>query len=503
MHSREMSPQRAVYLPRHSVVVGVLRFSSLRQITAALALGIMLGLITLVASPLVALGGMIGLVLLVMAITNPEVVILVVLCFTSGVIPDRFNSYVSLPVGRAQVSDLLLLWLLFVVLFRVFTDRSFRYNKTPLDPPILLFFGAVLVGLANAVLRHGIGFSDATYDARMLMYYLIFFAITNLIQTRSQLIRLAHGIFAIGLLVAVMMILQSSLLSLIPPMVEWSPQYGGLVRIFHPGFPLVYVGLLTLVSNLALCNNGERSLSRWLLILVMGGALFVTVTRNVLVSAAMGFVLLIAILPRFERSRLVRNVLGIACLSIVFGSLLVLSRTESKVVDYVVAFRERLEGMLSADILEPGETLSYRWEEIQLARAQISRHPIFGIGLHNPYRPAFYPGEPQSLQRYIHNTYLSLWLKTGLVGLVSFLWFSIVFLWRGFGKWRNTQDDFLRSVLLGLAVAYVGMMLSNLVAPSMVEPGSLASFGMILGLGESIVLQTKKSEEWRERTMLS
>jgi len=286
-------------------------------------------------------------------------------------------------------------------------------------------------------------------------------------------------------------------------MVEWSPQYGGLVRIFHPGFPLVYVGLLTLVSNLALCNNGERSLSRWLLILVMGGALFVTVTRNVLVSAAMGFVLLIAILPRFERSRLVRNVLGIACLSIVFGSLLVLSRTESKVVDYVVAFRERLEGMLSADILEPGETLSYRWEEIQLARAQISRHPIFGIGLHNPYRPAFYPGEPQSLQRYIHNTYLSLWLKTGLVGLVSFLWFSIVFLWRGFGKWRNTQDDFLRSVLLGLAVAYVGMMLSNLVAPSMVEPGSLASFGMILGLGESIVLQTKKSEEWRERTMLS
>jgi O-antigen ligase len=470
-------------------------FPYARQITVALLLGIIMGLITLFTGPLVTLSGMMGIILLVMAFTNPEVVILVVLCFASGLIPYRFNSYVSLPVGHAQISDLLLIWLLFVVFFRVFTDKSFPFIKTPLDLPILLFYGAVVVGLGTAVLRFGIDFSEATYEARMLMYYLIFFAITNLIRTRSQLVRLAHGVFAIGLLLAVMMIVQSALGRSIILVEDWMVQGGELVRLYNPGFTSIYVVLISSVSYMALVENEKRSLFRWIQVLVLGAALLATLGRNVLVSGVMGCALLVAILAKPERSRLVRNLLGITLIAILLASVMALAARESLLLNYSTAYLERLKSMLSAGIVGPGENLVPRWEEIRFAWEKISRHPILGIGLTNPYRPSFYPGEPQGLQYFIHNTYISLWLKTGLVGLISFLWLSIVFLRRGFRKWRNVQDDFLRSVVLGFTVAFLGMMLSNIVAPSMVEAGSLAIYGVILGMSESITMQTMVDRE--------
>ncbi|MCK4815830.1 hypothetical protein KA005_08670, partial [bacterium] len=107
------------------------------------------------------------------------------------------------------------------------------------------------------------------------------------------------------------------------------------------------------------------------------------------------------------------------------------------------------------------------------------------------YRPSFSPYEHPYLRLYIHNTYLSLWLKTGLVGLVSFLWFSLVFIRRGFRQWRHVQNGFLRSIMLGFTVGYVGMMLSNLVSPSMLEDMSLVIFGLVLGFNETVLLHTE------------
>jgi O-antigen ligase len=495
MLSQRMSRLRGMCrLPAHLAAVGGLTSQTAVQITAALGFGIILGLVTLATSPLVALGGMIGLILLAMAFTSPEVVILVVLCFASGLVPNRLDPFVSLPFGHAQVSDLVLLWLLFVVLFRVFTDKSFCYVETPLDLPILLFYGSVLVGLGTAVLRFGVAFSDATYEARMLMYYLIFFAVTNLIRTRSQLVRLARGVLTIGLLLAVMMIAQATLGRSTALMDDWLRQSGGEVaRSFHPGFTSVYVVLIALVSYMALCEHVRHSLGRWLQVLVLGAGLLTTVGRNIVVSGAITLILLAVLLRKSEMSRLTRRLILVGFIAAGLIAALGIVGEASFLVEYSNVYMARLSSMFSADILKPGENLWPRWQEIRFAWAQILEHPILGIGLYNPYRPAFYPGD--HLRHYIHNAYLSLWLKAGLAGLVSFLWFSAVFLWRGFRHWRNTQDDFLGSAMLGFTLAFLGMMISNLVAPSFVEGGSLAIFGVVLGLNESIMQHSETTNE--------
>jgi O-antigen ligase len=460
------------------------------SIAAALALGGILGLIILAVGPVMALGAVTGVALAATAFTYPEVAILMVLCFASGLMPSQLNLFVRLPVGRFQASDLLLIWLLFVVLLRVFVNGPSSYRRTPLDIPLVLFYGAVVLGFVTAVVQFGVNVSDATYEARMLMYYLIFFPITNMIRTQAQLVRLAGGVMVVGALLAGVMLLQSTLGNSFPLMDEYwrvSAQGSEVARAFHPGFTVVYFALIALICHSALGRLGHYPLLRWMQILLLGTGLMATLARNIIISGAAGFVLLIGALRASERSRLARNLLWVTVVAVVLTTALVVAGLASSAGEYFDAYAMRLDRMFSVEILTPGENLWPRWREIQFALAKIEQYPIFGIGLYNPYRPSFDRYEPEGLRHYLHFGYLSLWLKTGIIGLTSFLWLSAVYLRRGFRHWRGVQDAFLRSAVLGFAIAYVGMMLSNMVAPSFTDPGSLVIFGVVLGLSEAVL----------------
>lgn len=458
------------------------------QIVAAFALGLTLGIIGLVASPVTALVAVLGVIVLAIAFTYPELIILAVLALASGLFPSRFNPYIDIVVGNAQLSDVLLIGLLFIVVFRVISDRGFQFIKTPLDLPIILFFGAVLAGLVNAVLRFDIRFSAATYEFRVLMYYLLFFAITNLVRTKAQLVRLVYGVMAIGFLLAVVIIAQSSLFGSVLAEEKLVGQADAPIRVFHPGLPLAYVVLITLVGYIAMFKGQGFNAHRWSIALVIVAALLVTATRHIFVSLALVIGLLIVILSTRERARLLRTMIAITIFAAGFISLLALAGLEAGLAEYSVTSYVRLQQMFSRGILSSSGSLGWRWQEIQYAWSQISEHPILGIGLNSPYRPPFYPGEAPGLLRYIHNAYFSLWLKTGIVGLVTFLWFSIIFIRKGLQNWRRVKSVLLRAVVIGFTVGYAGMMLSNLVAPSMVRPGQAAIFGVILGLGELILV---------------
>jgi cell division protein FtsW (lipid II flippase) len=97
----------------------------------------------------------------------------------------------------------------------------------------------------------------------------------------------------------------------------------------------------------------------------------------------------------------------------------------------------------------------------------------------------------------IHNAYLSIWLKTGLLGLLSFLCLSFRFLVRGLRHWRDAQDGFLRAVTLGFALAYLAMMISNLVTSSFVNHWNLAIYGVILGINEVVFAHNWAHSEFK------
>ncbi len=463
-------------------------------VAAALVAGTLLGVAVLLVGPVPVLVGVVGILVALLAFRYPEALVVLMLALASQLIPSRFNFFVDLFVGRFQVSDLLLFWLLFVTALRVVMEKDFTFRRSRLDLPMALFYLAVLGGLATAVFLFGVNFRYATYEARTLAYYLAFFPITTLVRTPRQLVRLSIGVMGVAVLMAVSMLLHST----IQPGIladDWTLDVEGVVRIFHPGFSAVYVGLLMLAGYVAMrrqrATPGVHNWRwlQWAIMLFLAAALFSTLARNLLIAGTVSFGLLALLLDSEQRRNLIQTLLRlVASLAVVLVFLSLVFDTSTLITQYAAAYVGRLERMFSSEILTREENLFSRWEEMQFAFQRLRENPILGTGLYNPYRPAFYEGEPITLRHFIHNAYLGIWLKTGIAGLVSFLWFSAAFLRQGFRGWKRVSHPLLRGVALGSLVAYVGLLITNFVAPSFLQPGSLAILGVALGLTTSILL---------------
>jgi O-antigen ligase len=415
----------------------------------------------------------------------PEVIILLIIGYVSRLLPVKFNYYLRVAGRGFFLTDFLFLALIGVIFLRLLANKNHKFVKTRLDIPLLIFALAVVIGATTATFIHKVNFSDTTPEARMLLYYLIFFPVTNLIRSEGQLNRLIRGLFLIGILIALMMIIQA----IFGPSINLIDQSyllnsGEVIRFFNPGFVAVHLTLMVLLCSWAIRVDDHRQYLKLVLIIVLGIGLLLTLGRNVLISTALSLGVLAFLLRKRQLPRLVVNaVFMTAIASGIFAAIQILG-IESNILRYFSSYIGRFTHLFTTPVLSPEENLAWRWNEFRYAWPKLMESPILGIGLYTPYRPPFYVGD--HLLSYIHNTYLWLWLKTGLLGLLAFLWLSFRFLSRGFRYWRSIPDSFLRATILGLTLMYFAVLISNLVAPTLVSNLSTGVFGVILGINEVI-----------------
>jgi O-antigen ligase len=122
----------------------------------------------------------------------------------------------------------------------------------------------------------------------------------------------------------------------------------------------------------------------------------------------------------------------------------------------VVFFNEALVSRLSND---DGSAYS-RLPLLLIAYRMIADQPIFGVGLNNfaVVMPQYANLEFAGYWLYVvHNKYLIVWGETGLLGLLTFLWFLLTTLRRGWQAWLCT-DRFLSPLALGFSAAIFGQM---------------------------------------------
>ncbi len=97
---------------------------------------------------------------------------------------------------------------------------------------------------------------------------------------------------------------------------------------------------------------------------------------------------------------------------------------------------------------------------MKLAWRMIEDHPFLGVGANNyvyNMRRYLLPELTRGFLYVVHNKYLLVWAETGLGGILSFLGFLGITIWRGWQCW--TRDHPLLSPLaLGFAAAVVGQM---------------------------------------------
>lgn len=456
----------------------------------AIGLGVVVSS-TYLAKPLLLVGLVAGCIFAVVTIRWPEIGILALVAITGGLIDTDALPFLDLGPVSFHISDLVLFLLLGLVFLRATGRRGFRLFGSPLSAPLLLFFGAVVVSVLNGMFIYGVGLNSLLRMARVLAYWLAFFPTLHLVRDERSLRRLIAGLWTLAAILIVGVVFPGSLsfLHLLPgrtvELTTAGRAIAGVTRFYSVSERLLYVMIPVAIGTLATVNK-KHQLWR---VGVLAGLLvwlFRSFQRNYWLTTLLGCGVLLFLLSGQERLRLAKRLLPFVMIGLVLLAATQLAQVQP-ILNLVHVAGDRLASLIE-DPFRADPNIRWRLFENQEALQQISRHPLLGIGLRNSYRPLM-AGEGGSsiLDWYAHNAYLWITVMMGLLGLIPFAWLSIAYLMRVLRWWRRIPDDEFRGVYVGFGMAFMGMMVSNLVAPNFVQSWSLTIYPVMMGICEGIL----------------
>jgi O-antigen ligase len=100
-------------------------------------------------------------------------------------------------------------------------------------------------------------------------------------------------------------------------------------------------------------------------------------------------------------------------------------------------------------------SLEVRWQIWDLALQNIDNHFIFGLDLS---RESLHEvtGIEKSNYQHEHNLYIMFLVRTGLIGLLGFITFSVLSLWIGISELISSKQLFVYSILPGILAGFLG-----------------------------------------------
>ena len=360
--------------------------------------------------------------------------------------------------------------------------------------PQLAVAGLLLGGLVGVAVGIGNGITptDVLNHTREIAFYATFWlALTAFAdeRARSLLLRLSA---AIAVVIVVAQVAQgvlgpgTLLFYSSDPLRELitcpigncpDPSAEGFPRVRPPGLPLVYVVACFAAAYLLFGPRHRRGLVSALLGVCLVGV-FVSLNRNMLVGLVLGLGLaglLAARRGRFAATLAIGALVMITALTAVRGAPAFGGS----------AIAERVLSLSSVSELESSSTVTDRVRENGFALEALSRSPVEGLGWGTPYgvvSTTFVDGELRTEEPlFIHNQYLGVWLRTGLLGLASLvgaLLLSVVYGTRWLRE-RKGEDAWLGA---GVIAGVTALALSSFVGIYILNPASAPVLAGIVAL---------------------
>jgi O-antigen ligase len=473
------------------------------RIILPIGVGLLIGAACVLLPPSTVLLGVAGALSLLIIAFKPEFGILVIVVITSNLVnPD------NLPLLKAggisfHISDLILLFLLAKVVVTALISRKVKLIQTPLDFPAFWFCLASILSVFIAISNPSSGIDFIFRRFRPIAYYLIFFAVTNLIVNKRQLFTLVYGLVIIAVLASTMMLIQIIFPSvqIIPTreltLITAGQDFSGVERTYFQGDRVIYLLLMVILTSLIIKGKLFPSWLEFILVGVIGIGEILTFQRNYWLTIISIAILLFFIVSRIERIRFIRwLILSVVLLAIMFNF-------PGFPIRYWNAAVDRLSRGMQLETLVGDTSTQYRVDETKAAIQSIIAKPVLGIGLGNFYRPAFQFEDPtnveENLRWYIHNSYLWVWIDMGLIGLIPFLWFYLAAIIKHLLQWRRIRDSKLQAVMLGGSLGILGQSISNLVAPNFIQTWILVIFPIVIGMNE-VILRLDSIEKIAQET---
>lgn len=438
-----------------------------------------------------------GIAFFLLALCGVEFAILTVIALTSTLF-----DFVSLPYlfGFSSPEAIVPLLLILVLINRLSSKESFVH--TPLDRPVLLFVGAAIVSFLNAKYNLGTVSVFRNSVMRTILVYLLFFAVTNLVKTRRQLMVLIGGMFVMATITAGFMVLQQvvgSTVSILPGQKQvynataLGQELVGVARLSSSGAVMICMLLFPalLLQMVPEYMQGRRWLS-YIPILLFPLAIAFTFDRNLWVGVAVAGAIL-AFIVRAQGGRVILVISVFVVGAVLLGSLL--NAYIPRIGTVFDGLSIRFMSLFAGDELVYDSSTQWRLRENEYAMASIREYPLLGIGPRAAYRPYIELSQGHSLSHYVHNAYLWFLVDFGLLGFLPFLWFSILFLVRGISAWHKLKDPILRSLALGFTMGYVVILVSSVAAPRLMTTYGAVLVGVVFGINEIIIRLDSKLDD--------
>jgi O-antigen ligase len=457
--------------------------------------GLILGFVSPWFSPVWTLGLLAILAFGFVIAHRPEIGLLGYLIITSTIIDNSLLPRLSIGVGRILITDIILLALLGLIFLRALLVHDFRIVPTPLDIPLIGFLGIAFLSTFLAIKQSRLTINDSLGEMRVMLSYLTFFVVTNLVREERQLRSLLRGMFFLATVVALAMIAQYALgtaVSILPGRVETLRTAGttsyGITRVLPPGQSLVLVAFISLTVVLLQTRTPLLDIVSLIQLGVIGLSVILTFNRSFWIASALALFLVGLLASLRDKLKYAQIVFWTVLIGAVVINLL-LALNVVAVIKFFDGAMVRMSSLVNPDTVNES-SLQYRVIEDTYAYPQIAAHPYIGLGLGASYRPWDYRldyGPITSNHTYIHNGYLWTILKTGFIGFLFLMCFLLLYLKRAFQNWKRIPDLYLKGIVLSFAVSIVGVLVALFVNPIISDDFWTPVMGIMLGISEVIL----------------
>ncbi len=379
-----------------------------------------------------------------------------ILLLTEKLYPTLYK--LSLPGLFINPFEVFLVLLLVVT---IFSSRA-RFVRTSLDIPLLAFGLACVAGYITCVRLTGEA-GRIFEPRRILHFYVVFFLTVNIITTRERL-KLLLWVFGAAVILksaeGMCLYFQGAGLQ-----IKWR-----ITAIFTGwGDGLNFVTYLLFVLLLLIRKPEGVRRGMWLLFWPMVLLTLLNTYKRayyVGLAAALGFLFLL----EGGRRRVRFVVFGTLALVLLLGVITVTNSWYAVGQSVWSIFHPTMES-----------SAHYRLVEWKNALLSIQAHPWLGIGLGGILEMLVYL--PRTNLLGVHNTFLWVTVKLGLLGLLVYLWLILSYL-HCLMRQRNTlPDSFLRWVNQGLLLSFIAFLTAQFFAPMFFQMRTSAWMALVMGVG--------------------
>jgi O-antigen ligase len=378
---------------------------------------------------------------------------------------DLFQVSIPFFGGGLKPTDMLLLatlggWTARALARATLGDRAQRL-PFPATALVVAFVAWAIVCAAVGMSR-GAYYKHSLLELRPLLQYALFLPIVSECDVASvrRLVRVVIGAAVVVGVKALVLYARGA--------GDVASYTGGASRIMSVSFVLLLVAALLGSASYA---EGGRRRSWYAAATVLSLlALVVTFQRAAFIGLLAAMVGMIVLVDRAARRRLL--VAGLLASAAVTLGAAVLGSGHRPTPNVVTALHRRI---LSIRDFREDVSAQHRIMEWKAAAGMLRQHPVAGNGLGVPvefYSPLYDENSNQegylSTDIYIHNGYLWLWTKMGLVGLCAFLGLALAAAAtavRGL-RHRESRD---RSLVVGFSTVMVAFAMVSFFGPMFTE----------------------------------